>query len=189
MRPKQLSLKNQTAWTNTHDPLRTLGGNKESLESKEWRYMGFLWTAYSKDYIYACTTYIQAVDRQNPAPPGQRTPFNSAICNGFLSGAPPIFLKSSLELVNMFLKSVTCTAYLIFDRCTGVPPFFPEKIIFGTKVNKRLGGGWTTQLKNMRKSNWIMKPQVSGWKLNKIFELPPSSLGMVRSYKKTTKNG
>ena len=37
-----------------------------------------------------------------------------------------------------------------------------------------LVGGWlvSTHLKNMRKSNWVL-PQFSGWKIKKIFELPP----------------
>ena len=38
-----------------------------------------------------------------------------------------------------------------------------------------LVGGWTTHLKNMRKSNWIISPGI-GMNI-KIFELPPPSLG------------
>ncbi len=38
-----------------------------------------------------------------------------------------------------------------------------------------LVGGWTTQLKNMRKSKWVHLPQVSGWKI-KIYVKPPPRL-------------
>ncbi len=41
-------------------------------------------------------------------------------------------------------------------------------MVGGGVPEKKLVGGWTTQLKNMRKSKWIMKPQI-GVKI-KMFE-------------------
>ena len=60
---------------------------------------------------------------------------------------------------------------MVSEAILGKSPFHPKPFL----EDEIFTGWWffLTHLKNMRKSNWIMKPQFSAWKSKKYFKTPP----------------